>query len=557
MAIPESQAKAPAPTGAGISVLLIEDEQMLQDLYARILRTRLELLAIWRADSLAAAMAVAEAPDVVILDLGLPDSTGLGGLTAVRHRWPGAVVIITTGTDDEALAMEALRSGAQDYLLKGSLDASSLARSVRYAVERAQGETARRRMEERLHASEHLFTHMVDSIADLLAIVDRDGCRRFTNASYRRHLGYSQEELKTLRFKDLIHPEDQVRVKASLDELFEHGGTGQISYRARHKNGEYLYFESSATLLPVESGAEPRVVFVARDITERKRAEQEQARQEVQIRHAQKLESIGQLAAGIAHEINTPAQYIGDNIIFLENAIQDIRRFLLVQKELLVSLKSGAHDAAMLAKAETAWSEADLDFLAAEAPKAVHQCLEGVARVSKIVGAMKDFSHPDGDTKTRTNLNRGIESTTTVCRNEWKYVADLVLDLDPALPAVDCHPGEMNQAILNLVINAAHAIGDIVKEGNAKGRITIRTRQVEDGVQIEVEDTGPGIPDAIRPHIFDPFFTTKPVGKGTGQGLAIVHSVVVEKHGGSIEVQTEPGRGTKFILRLPMGGDAI
>ncbi|HNX95673.1 MAG TPA: ATP-binding protein, partial [Holophaga sp.] len=158
------------------------------------------------------------------------------------------------------------------------------------------------------------------------------------------------------------------------------------------------------------------------------------------------------------------------------------------------------------------------------------------------------------DTKTRTNLNRGIESTTTVCRNEWKYVADLVLDLDPALPAVDCHPGEMNQAILNLVINAAHAIGDIVKEGNAKGRITIRTRQVEDGVQIEVEDTGPGIPDAIRPHIFDPFFTTKPVGKGTGQGLAIVHSVVVEKHGGSIEVQTEPGRGTKFILRLPMGG---
>jgi signal transduction histidine kinase len=166
---------------------------------------------------------------------------------------------------------------------------------------------------------------------------------------------------------------------------------------------------------------------------------------------------------------------------------------------------------------------------------------------------MKEFSHPGGKEKSLANLNRAIESTVTVARHEWKYVADMNLALDPALPAVPCFLGEFNQAVLNLVINAAHAIGDVVKEQpGAKGAITVRTVRDGDHVEVRVSDTGAGIPEAIRPRIFEPFFTTKAVGKGTGQGLSMVYGTVVQKHGGTVRFESEVGKGTTFILRLPL-----
>jgi signal transduction histidine kinase len=165
---------------------------------------------------------------------------------------------------------------------------------------------------------------------------------------------------------------------------------------------------------------------------------------------------------------------------------------------------------------------------------------------------MKDFSHPGGEEKVSADLNKAIESTITVARNEWKYVADMVVDFDPNLPDVPCFIGDINQVILNIMVNAAHAIGDLVAAGNlAKGTITVQTRRVDDAVEIRIKDTGGGIPEAIRSKIFDPFFTTKEVGRGTGQGLAIAHSVVVEKHGGTLTFETEIGRGSTFIIRLP------
>jgi signal transduction histidine kinase len=202
---------------------------------------------------------------------------------------------------------------------------------------------------------------------------------------------------------------------------------------------------------------------------------------------------------------------------------------------------------------EESLAAGDLGYLFEQIPAAIKETLEGVERVTKIVRAMKEFSHPGSKEKAAADLNKAIETTVTVARNEWKYVADMELDLDQSLPAVPCFVGEFNQCILNLVVNAAHAIGDVVKKNpGAKGRITVRTRRDDGHVEVRVSDTGTGIPESARPKIFEPFFTTKEAGKGTGQGLSIVYGSIVEKHGGTVRFETETGQGTTFILRLPI-----
>jgi signal transduction histidine kinase len=290
-----------------------------------------------------------------------------------------------------------------------------------------------------------------------------------------------------------------------------------------------------------------------RSIDEKTRINDERDRLELQLRSAQKLESIGQLAAGIAHEINTPTQYVGDNTRFLKDAFGDILALLDAYERLAQEAVGGTTDAETLRAVTEAALAADLDYLREEIPKSIEQSLDGVGRVSSIVLAMKDFSHPGVEEFTRIDLNRSIESTATVCRNEWKYHAALELDLDPELPSVQCLPGEINQVFLNIIVNAAHAIADTVGDAEgALGKITISTRSDGSCVEIRIQDTGTGIPEHIRERIFDPFFTTKGVGKGTGQGLAIAHAVITKKHCGTISIESEIGRGTTFVIRLPL-----
>jgi len=274
---------------------------------------------------------------------------------------------------------------------------------------------------------------------------------------------------------------------------------------------------------------------------------------EMQLRHAQKLESIGQLAAGIAHEINTPTQYIGDNIRFLQTSFADLRELQTKYARLLEAAKNHAVSPEIVAETQEVAERVNADFLLNEIPDAIRQSLEGVDRVARIVGAMKDFSHPGTGEKTPVDLNKAVETTLTVAGNEWKYFATIATDFDPDLPPIPCLPGELNQVILNLVVNAAHAIADVVGNGGkGKGVITASTRRCGDWAEISIRDTGTGIPEKIRGKIFDPFFTTKPVGKGTGQGLAIARSVIVDQHGGVLSFESEMGRGTTFIVRLPM-----
>jgi|APLow6443716910_1056828.scaffolds.fasta_scaffold06741_3 PAS domain S-box-containing protein len=286
------------------------------------------------------------------------------------------------------------------------------------------------------------------------------------------------------------------------------------------------------------------------DITERKMLEK-------QLAQAQKLRSIGQLASGIAHEINTPTQYVGDNIRFLKDAFEDLIGVLQGDEELLAAARGGVVSAELIRRLQDDRERADLEYLVSEVPVAIQHTLEGVERISKIVRAMKDFAHPGREEKAPADLNQIIDSTVTVARNEWKYVADMQTDFDRSLPPVLCHPAEIGQVILNLVINAAHAIEDVVKQGRAaKGGITIATRRRDGWAEIRISDTGSGIPENIRHRIFDPFFTTKEIGRGTGQGLAICYPVIVGKHGGRITFDSEVGRGTTFTIGLPLGEQA-
>jgi PAS domain S-box-containing protein len=276
-----------------------------------------------------------------------------------------------------------------------------------------------------------------------------------------------------------------------------------------------------------------------------------------QLLQAQKLESVGQLAAGIAHEINTPTQYIGDNIRFLKKTFGSLTNLLTVYDGLWKETVSDTVTATVKQEISSALRKVDVKFLLGEIPKAIDDTLEGVKRVSTLVSAMKEFSHPGTKEKILLDLNRAIQSTITVAQNEWKYVADVDTRFDHTLPAVSCLPGEFNQVILNLIVNAAHAIGDRAKEANGeKGRITVETRRCATGVEIRIGDTGTGIPLDVRAKIFDPFFTTKEIGKGTGQGLAIARSIIVDKHEGSIDFESAIGEGTTFIVRLPYHEEA-
>ena len=406
--------------------------------------------------------------------------------------------------------------------------------------------TEQKQMEEALVNSEQHFRSILDGILDIIAMWDANGVIRYVSPSIHATLGYEPTELIGRKPIEFIHPQDlSLFQDASSRMIHDHSNAEFFQFRALHKDGSWRFCAAASKNLladPLISG----ILISCRDITEQRQLES-------QLVLARKMESIGQLAAGIAHEINTPMQYIGDNGRFLQDAFADMTTVLQHFERLLEAVRTGAVPPALVSAVETAMAQADLVFLQEEIPSALEQLLQGVERVSKIVRAMKEFSHPGTEHKTATDINKAIETTVTVARNEWKYVAEVETDFDPRLPLVPCFAGELNQVLLNLLVNAAHAIADVVaRQNGGKGVITLSTHTAGDWAEIRIRDTGTGIPEEARAKIFDPFFTTKEVGKGTGQGLAIAHSIIVHKHGGVIDFETVMGEGTTFILRLPL-----
>ena len=511
------------------------------------------------------ALAAGRPYAVAFLDVRMPP--GWDGIETTQKIWevdPDLQIVICTAYSDYSWDEMFARVGRSDRLviLKKPFDnvevlqlANTLTEKWRLLQQsKLKFHELERMVDERtaeLIRSEERFRLIAENAADLIAVVDLTGRRLYNSPSYEKILGYSPQELLRIPAFDQIHPEDLAKVTAAVQTIIATGGGQVLDYRMQHRDGSWRVLESHGSAVRNARGEVENLVVVARDVTDRRQAESEREQMELQLRNAQKLESIGQLAAGIAHEINTPTQYIGDNTRFVQDAFRDLSRLLGLNGRLLTAAKSGRVNPELIAEVEAAARTADVDYLTVEIPKAIEESLQGVGRVSKIVRAMKEFSHPGTGEKTSMDLNHAIESTLTVCASEWKYVAEVVTEFDASLPTVPCLPGEFNQVILNIVVNACHAIADVVPKGG-KGKITVNTRRLQDWAEIRIRDTGGGIPEKIRNRIFDPFFTTKGVGKGTGQGLAIARSVVVDKHRGTLTFETGLGVGTAFIIRLPL-----
>ncbi|HQU85460.1 MAG TPA: PAS domain S-box protein [Pyrinomonadaceae bacterium] len=425
----------------------------------------------------------------------------------------------------------------------------SKGRAVRFAGS-MRDITQKKQFEAELHEAKEFLAGVIDNLPCSIIIKDYDGKIVLANNLIFEIYGKSAEELIGKTALDLLKSEELAE-KVRKDDLEILNGEQNITTRElkhRDKNGNWRFFEITRRAFYTDKNEKPHLLSIGIDVTERKLMES-------QLSQAQKLESIGQLAAGIAHEINTPTQYVGDNTRFVKDSFNDIFGAFDEYKTLIESVKNNAVSPEFLRQTEEKLKKYDIEFLREELPQAVQQSLDGVERISKIVRSMRDFAHPGAKEMQNADLNRAIESTITVARNEWKYVADLETDLDNSLPLVPCLIGELNQVFLNMIINATHAIADATANGTkGRGKITVSTSFADKNcAEVRISDSGTGIPADVRTKIFDPFFTTKEVGKGTGQGLAISHTVVVEKHHGSISFETEMGKGTTFIIKLPLG----
>ncbi len=637
-------------------------------------------------------------PDAALLDLNLPDSRGLQTFQRLSDGHPDLPVVILTVTDLEDVAMQAVRSGAQDYLVKRQLTGPLLVRALRYAIERKATEVSLSRTRDELETrvaertEELVMTNKVlldeiekrvkiqanltenrrilrmvtDNIPAMLAFVDGQRRLRFVNKFYEYAFQRPITEIVGARVADILgehYPEIQIQegyalagqsprfeltLPSSTDNSIRYlditlipsrgkGDTINGYYVLGHDISErkqleqrnieqkqllqnildgmgaavffidveefrivrvnriaeellgiprarilgshcydYICVEERKspeqdcptmgkhtlhaefqltrpdgavvpiikTVLSVTMDGRPHQVAILIDITHRKDMER-------QLAYAQKLESVGQLAAGIAHEINTPIQYVGSNLQFFKSVYDKIIALLEAYQELDACMATGGNFFSCRADLRHILEDDDLGELLDEIPQALADALEGVERVASIVLAMKKFSHPDVEERKLFDVNEALLNTMTIARNEWKYVAEVQTELADDLRRIFAVPGDINQVLLNVLVNAAHAIKEKLGNSGDKGLIVMRTRNLDDQVEIQVSDTGCGIPESNRQRIFDPFYTTKEVGKGTGQGLAITLAVIT-KHGGSIDFDSRLGEGTTFIIRLPV-----
>ena len=386
---------------------------------------------------------------------------------------------------------------------------------------------------------------IVEHLPDGLLIINSTGSIVSVNNTAQTMFNMSRSAMTKLKIEELI---PTITYSKLVDDviLFDNLLSGQtILIEGKKENGDTFPIEAHFSKMTLVIDFQIMLSCVIRDITERVQLEK-------QLNQASKLESIGQLAAGIAHEINTPTQYVTDNTTFLDTAfISCLDVIQLCQKLSKKSVEDiSEHD---LTKIRMLIDETDIEFILEEVPSAITQSLEGLHRISTIVKAMKSFSHPSKGEMQLTSIPEAIETTVTVARNEWRYIAELEMKFDDNLPQIMCIRDELNQAFLNVIVNAAHAIEDSKTNAEQQnGKIVITVSKHESDIIIKITDNGKGMPAEVRERIFDPFFTTKTVGQGTGQGLSLAYSVIVDQHNGEIDAHSELGVGTTFVISLPI-----
>jgi signal transduction histidine kinase len=389
--------------------------------------------------------------------------------------------------------------------------------------------------------SQEMFRQIVESTKAIPFTLDlTHGCFPYMGAHVIADWGFPESEWKQPGILELIIPREK---NQALRKCFDECANGPFDFVCTllRRDNQNLEVRWTGTCEFVDGTQYLRGLML--DITELRRLGRELAA-------AQKLESVGRLAAGVAHEINTPVQFVSDNVQFVMNSMADIDGVILAYRQLQQAVQSAGDVTKAARLAKEAEESGDIDYIMENIPLALESSVEGLGRIATIVRSMKEFAHPDQAQKSFADLNQAIRSTLAIAHNEYKYVAELETHFGE-LPQVECYLGEINQVILNLLVNASHAISDVVKHTGKLGKLTVRTRVDGDGVEISIADTGTGIPEAARGCIFDPFFTTKEVGKGTGQGLAIARSVIVNKHRGTLWFKTECGQGSTFFIRLP------
>lgn len=390
----------------------------------------------------------------------------------------------------------------------------------------------------------------VESATEVVIVSDQYGFIQYVNPAFEKTFGIQSLEVMGKSIEIISTAYYDADAWKKILETPQNGDVWHGDIRATHADGSMC--EMDVTISPLVGFNEKisSLVYVMRDVTQERL-------DEIQRHQSKKLEAIGQLAAGIAHEINTPTQFIGNNLHFLKNGFQEFLQLVQKYHQLGQVLEAGNPVDQSLTELLILKKEIDFDFLTVEIPAAIDGSLKGIDRVTNIVNAMKEFSHPGIHEKIYTNINHAIENTITVTRSEWKYVAEMVTELDPNLPSIPCLVDEFNQVILNLITNAADAIRESKVKNNfpENGVIKISTQNEGNWVVIKISDNGPGIPKHIQDRVFDPFFTTKDVGKGTGQGLSISYDVIINKHGGKLSFESEEGNGTTFFIHLPIGNE--
>jgi PAS domain S-box-containing protein len=394
---------------------------------------------------------------------------------------------------------------------------------------------------------------LLEASLDAMLVATLDGRLEWINHQTEVAFNYSRDELIGQPIGCLLPERYRPGLALLMDAARAAPGSaeqwsGETVFGVRKDGGE---FPVSVSVSRIDTAQGTLLFVTMRDATEYRKAETE-LRLARKLKASRQLEAIGQLAAGIAHEINTPMQYIGDSVHFLRQSFEDLLRLLDAHEQSWNKLGTEPDLAAAKAGLVAAALLSNFAYVRDRAPRAFERTVEGIQRVTEIVRAMKEFAHPYAEEKSPMDINRALGYALTVSRNEYRYVAEVETDLGE-IPSVPCHVGEINQVFLNLIINAAHSIADVVGNTGGKGRIRVRTfpgEEDDETVIVQISDTGTGIPEEIRHRVFEPFFTTKPAGKGTGQGLAISRSIVV-KHGGALTFESAIGVGTTFEIRLP------
>lgn len=395
---------------------------------------------------------------------------------------------------------------------------------------------------------------MLNWVNGAVITVDREGRVSHANEAALRTLGWALEDFIGAHMHENIHhsqddgseyPWEFCPVFAAIEDGSSHHVDGDVFW---HKNGSS--FSADYIVCPIrdDNNEITGAVLTFRNLTE-------QRIQEAKRIHSMKLESIGELSAGIAHEINTPIQFIGNNISFLQESFAELVKMLRTYAKLREAVDGNETFNELVREIDQTAEEADLEYLLEEGDKAFEQTQHGVDRVTKLVLGLKGFARSgESDKKCAADINEIIANTLTVCQNAYKYVAELETSLDADLPMVPVLPGDISQVLVNLIVNAAHAIEEKRKAGDPLGKITITSSADKVALIISVEDTGGGIPEGLKERIFDPFFTTKEVGRGSGQGLAISRTIIHERHNGEIGFKSTVGKGTIFTIRLPLSG---